>query len=259
MSRIESFELPIEPFVQSPRKVWVYLPDSYDHTKKKYDVLYMFDGHNLFLDELATYGKSWGIKDYLDKTKADLVVIGQDCSHHGEDRMSEYCPYLAEPILWNGEKMTARGDITARWFVEVLKPYCEQHYRIYRSRNHVGIAGSSMGGLMSMYFITAYNKVFSKAACVSPSVYFCEEQMRELIEKTAFAENTRIYLDMGSEEVAGKQDLVLYLGRLLEFAAMYEIEGCHTFPHLVKDGRHCEASWETIVPLFLKYLYPELF
>ena len=75
MSRVEEFTLDISPLTQSPRKIWVYLPNSYDSTKKKYDVLYMFDGHNLFYDEYATYGKSWGIKDFLDKNNIDLVVM----------------------------------------------------------------------------------------------------------------------------------------------------------------------------------------
>ena len=74
MSEVIQFEVPIKPFTQSPRKIWAYLPDSYTaNTKKKYPVLYMFDGHNLFFDDVATYGKSWGIKDYLDKAKLDLT------------------------------------------------------------------------------------------------------------------------------------------------------------------------------------------
>ena len=89
MGKIEKFTLPIEPLHQSPRKVWVYLPDSYDTSKKKYPVLYMFDGHNLFYNKTATYGKCWGIKKYLDKQKLDIVIIGQDCNHIGDERLDE--------------------------------------------------------------------------------------------------------------------------------------------------------------------------
>ena len=62
MGKVKSLELPIKPLTQSPRTIYVYLPNDYDENRKeKYDVLYMFDGHNLFSDEVATYGKSWGI------------------------------------------------------------------------------------------------------------------------------------------------------------------------------------------------------
>ena len=75
MSRIEEFSLDISPLTQSPRKIWVYLPESYDHTKKKYDVLYMFDGHNVFFDQTATYGKCWGMKEYLEEHHVPLIVV----------------------------------------------------------------------------------------------------------------------------------------------------------------------------------------
>ena len=103
MGRIEEFELPIEPLAQSPRKIWVYLPDDYDESRKRYPVLYMFDGHNLFDDSLATYGKSWGIRDYLDGTHLPLVVIGQDCNHTGNARLEEYSPFQPDSHTWIGK------------------------------------------------------------------------------------------------------------------------------------------------------------
>ena len=257
MSRVEEFTLDISPFSQSPRKIWVYLPDSYDNTKKKYDVLYMFDGHNLFFDHYATYCKSWGIKDFLDQYHIDLVVIGQDCNHIGNSRMDEYCPMVSQKTIWGGEEIVPKGEFTAAWFAEVLKPECEKRYRLYKNRKHVGIGGSSMGGLMSQYCITKYNHVFSKAACVSPATYFCFKPLKELIQKTKFDE-TRIYMDLGSEETGDKKDLVARMDMMLQMNRMFTEKGCTAFPHLVVGGTHSEASWETIVPVFLKFLYPDL-
>ncbi len=258
MGRVELFTLSVEPQSESPRKIWVYLPNSYDSTKKKYDVLYMFDGHNLFSDETATYGKSWGIKEYLDKTGLDLVVIGQDCNHTGSKRMDEYCPLPAEQ-LWGEKPIYAEGDVTAAWFVNVLKKECEKRYRIYKDRKHVGIGGSSMGGLMSEYMVAKYNKVFSKAACVSPAHYFCLKGLQEVIENSDYDANTRIYMDLGTRERSGERDLIASVDLIQELCHKYEKRGCHTWPHLVIGGTHSEASWETIVPLFLEFLYPELY
>lgn len=258
MSRIEEFTLDISPLTESDRKIWVYLPDSYDRTKKKYDVLYMFDGHNLFSDQTATYGKSWGMKEFLDENHIDLVVIGQDCNHTGEKRMDEYCPMEAAKAPWNALQITPEGHITAKWFAEVLKPECEKRYRIFRDRKHVGIGGSSMGGLMAEYMITAYNHVYSKAACVSPATYYCFKPLKKLIGETDFAE-TRIYMDLGSEESPDKEALVFRTDMMLVMNHLYSEKGCSTYPHLVVNGTHSEASWETIVPVFLEYLYPGLF
>ena len=63
------------------RRVYIYLPDEYyEKPKRQYPVLYMFDGHNVFYDEDATYGKSWGVADYLDYTDTPLIVAAVECN-----------------------------------------------------------------------------------------------------------------------------------------------------------------------------------
>ena len=258
MSRVEEFTLDISPLSQNPRKIWVYLPDSYDRTKKKYDVLYMFDGHNLFFDEVATFGKSWGMKEYLDETKADLVVIGQDCNHIGSKRMDEYCPLEAER-MWNEKPIIAEGMETARWFAEVLKPFCEERYRIYKKREHVGIGGSSMGGLMAEYFISKYNHVYSKAACISPAHYYCEKALKQIVKDAEFRES-RIFMSYGSKELGDNVDILLYAAdSMMSFNHLFTDKGAKTWPYLQVGGSHNEASWEKLLPLFVPWLYPDLF
>ncbi len=119
MGRIETFRLGIAPLKQSPRKVYVYLPDDYDESDRIYPVLYMFDGHNLFDDSVATFGKSWGIRDYLDAAHLPLVVIGEDCNHTGDRRLFEYCPLPVEEKEWFPEGNVC-GEVTAKWFVTKL-------------------------------------------------------------------------------------------------------------------------------------------
>lgn len=255
MSRIEEFTLSITPLSQSPRTIWVYLPESYDHTRKKYDVLYMFDGHNLFDDNVATYGKAWGFREYLDEKKLDLVVIGQDCNHTGTKRMDEYCPMKAER-LFGDAPIHFEGDFTAKWFAEVLKKECEKRYRIYKSRNHVGIGGSSMGGLMSEYVIARYSDVFSKAACISPAHYYCWDGLSDLIENTDIQES-RIFLSFGAEEIKGRSEEAM--ASLLEMSHRFEAKGSHCYPYIQIGGSHSEASWEKLIPIFLEWMYPDLY
>lgn len=259
MADVETFTLDISPLGQNPRQIWVCLPESYrKNRRKKYDVLYMFDGHNLFFDETATYGKCWGIKEYLEKTGIDLVVIGQDCNHTGSKRMDEYCPFEAVRTKWSRDIITPEGAVTAKWFAEVLKPECEKRYRIHSSRKHVGIGGSSMGGLMAEYCIAEYNHIYGKAACVSPATYFCAEDICRLIRNTVFAE-TRVYIDIGSREPQRKNDLVRAVDLMLSVSHLYEMKGCVTYPRLIAGGTHSEASWEKAFPGIIEFLYPDLF
>ena len=76
---------------REPRNVYVYLPKDYEAgDTRRYPVLYMFDGHNAFFDDHATYGKSWGLGEYLDKTDSALIVVAVECNHSPENaRLSE--------------------------------------------------------------------------------------------------------------------------------------------------------------------------
>ncbi len=253
MGRTEIFELPV-PFAESPRKIYVYLPNGYDETKRKYPVLYMFDGHNLFSDETATYGKSWGMKEYLDANDVPLVVVGQDCSHVGHGRLSEYCPVSVKDSEWFPDIETC-GKVTADWFVNVLKKECEQRYRIYRNRHRTGIGGSSMGGLMALYCVIAHNRVFSRAAAVSPSMDLNMPELLELIGNTQIDPDTKIYFDFGSDEVKRRTSLVRCVDNLLALSHACSEAGADVWPHLNVNGMHNEASWEKLIPLFIPWLF----
>ena len=255
MGKIKSFQLSIKPLTQSPRKIYIYLPNDYDENRnKKYDVLYMFDGHNLFSDEVATYGKCWGIKDYLDKTNIPLVVIGVDCNHTGRKRLDEYCPLPVDPNNWI-QPIMPEGDITAKWFVNKLKPYCEKKFNIHSTREHVGIGGSSMGGLMSLYCIAKYNDIYSKAACISPTMDICLDELLSLIQVSNISPDTQIYMDFGSQEVKRKDRFAFCMDELLQINHAFSLHHASTYPNVVVGGTHSEASWETIVPVFIDYLY----
>lgn len=255
MGEIKTFTLDIKPLKQSPRTVYVYLPNNYNEKRKtKYDVLYMFDGHNLFLDSVATFGKSWGMKDYLDQNNIPLVVVGVDCNHTGKKRLDEYCPLPVSEDSWI-QPIYPQGDITADWFANTLKPYCEKHFNIHSDRKHVGIGGSSMGGLMSLYCIAKYNDIYSKAACVSPTMDICLDELLNMIHESNMNKNTKIYLDFGSQEVKRKERFAFCMNELLQINHAFSNHNCSTYPNVVVGGTHSEASWETIVPVFIEYLY----
>ena len=181
------------------RRLYVYLPRSYQtNRRKRYPVLYMFDGHNLFFDSDATFGKSWGLKRYLEKSRAELIVVGIECNHNPDNgRLREYSPFTFEK---DGELIHGTGRITMEWIVRELKPFIDKHLRTLPSREHTFVGGSSMGGLMSLYAVMRYNRVFSRAAALSPSVWVAPEEVFEMIEKARLKGDTTIYTDYGSEE-----------------------------------------------------------
>ena len=239
------------------RTLHIFLPDDYETSGERYPVMYFFDGHNLFSDADATYGKSWGLKSFLEGWDKRLIVVGVTCSM--TNRLVEYCPYhFTKGFL--GE-IVGTGDATIRWMIEALKPMIDRDYRTIPFRECTAIGGSSMGGLMSLYAVIRYNRWFSKAACLSSTIGPCMEDFRMEIERCALSPDTRVYLSWGTEEGGGSKmyprsdtDSVM-AARNGELAARLESRGVTARLYGQPGGRHCEADWEKQVPSFMNFLW----
>ena len=145
------------PYLKKERMLHIYVPDNMKKNERL-PVFYMFDGHNLFSDEDATYGKSWGVKKFLETWPKDMIIVGIECGHEGQERLSEYLPYPAR--LGRFKEFEPTGDETFRWIIEDIKPMIDKEYRTIPFRECTGIGGSSFGGLMALYGIIHHNRYF---------------------------------------------------------------------------------------------------
>lgn len=234
------------------RSAYVYLPKAAQREEhRRFPVLYMFDGHNVFWDQDATYGKSWGMERYLDETDTPLIVAAVECNHspnHG--RLSEYAPYTFQaPGLG---RIQGRGKETMEWMVHTFKPYIDQHFPTLPDRAHTFLGGSSMGGLMSLYGVMAYNEVFSRGACLSPSVWCASARLDRLLKEAELAEDTVLYLDYGSQELQSHPGMA---GRFGKVVSRLMERGVWVDARIVPHGEHCEASWERQIPFFMQTLF----
>ena len=253
MSIVEEISLDISPLGQNPRKIFIYLPNSYYYSDKRYPVLYMFDGQNIFFDEHATYGKSWGMKDFMDNYDKEIIIVGVDCNHSGNSRLIEYTPFPFDDDYYG--YIDSLGQEMANWMVNTLKPYIDHNYRTLSDRDNTAVGGSSMGGLMSLYCVIEYNNVFSKAACLSFSILFIYEEMYNLLLHSNLNKNTKVYMDFGSKEIGGKKKTVKAMKSLFELNHLFVSKGVNSYPNLIENGEHNEATWEYVVPIFMDYFY----
>ena len=249
---IKKWTLTIPELVgDEPRSAYVYVPDGWeDDPDQRYPVLYMFDGHNVFFDEDATYGKSWGLEEYLVFSEAPIIVAAVECSHAPNNgRLSEYSPFTFDDPHFG--HVPGRGRATMEWLINVFKPEIDREFPTLPEREYTFIAGSSMGGLMSLYAITQYNPVFSRAAALSPSVWVAPWKLDRLIRRANIAPDTVVYMDYGSEELGNRGGMdrrfTRVVDRLLERRVMLNCR-------IVPGGSHCEASWEEQVPFFMETL-----
>ena len=126
---IDSWNITIPELTgDEPRRAYIYLPDSWEmDPDRRYPVLYMFDGHNVFFDEDATYGKSWGMGEYLDATQTQIIVAAVECNHHPDHgRLSEYSPWSF--YVGNFGRVAGRGRTTMEWLVNAFKPEIDREF-----------------------------------------------------------------------------------------------------------------------------------
>jgi len=249
MIRIKRVQIPELP-TKEPRRMYVCLPRDYNSSGKRYPVLYMFDGHNVFYDSHATYGKSWGMKEFLARTGLSLIVAAIECNPEGERRMNEYAPWDYEiPELGYMEGL---GKVTMDWMCGPFKQYVDSTYRTIPDRENTLIAGSSMGGLMALYAVTAYNDVYSRAAALSPCFWAGGHKLHSLFTEKSFLDTTRIYMDAGTGEIP--RDASTFLAEMFDGAAELTRAGAQVAARVVPGAVHNEAAWEKRIPIFTDYL-----
>lgn len=240
------------------RTLHVYLPNGYDESDERYPVMYFFDGHNLFFNERATYGKSWGLKEFLDNWEKPLIIVGMECSHEGYDRLSEYSPHKRRMF---GQDVQDMGIQTFEWIINDVKPWADENLRTWSHREATGIGGSSMGGIMSLYGALAHNDIFSKAACVSTGVHYVARQIRHDLAAATLDPDTRIYLSWGEHESGhvrkGADPATQSAEARAEFDLVDRLErrGVETYLYYQPDGYHCEACWEEQDGRFMDFLW----
>lgn len=230
------------------RTLHIYLPDDYEYSKEKYPVMYFFDGHNLFSDEDATFGKSWGLKSFLDYWPKKMIIVGIECGHEKNERLSEYLPYSTKGTKFSRFKVL--GKKTFKWIIEEVKPMIDKQYRTYPFRECCAIAGSSMGGLMALYGVLCHNDIFSKAACISSSISFCFDKVEKDLNRKQLSSDTRVYLSWGEYE---EFSTTYHHHEIIFEKMMYQNAAVKV--HRQLQGNHNEASWELLVPDFMDFLW----
>ncbi|NTS40923.1 alpha/beta hydrolase [Flavisolibacter sp. BT320] len=230
------------PQLNRNRRVWIYLPQSYATTKKKYPVLYMHDGQNLFDHATAGFGE-WGVDEALDtleKQFGEMIVVAVD--HAGEKRINEYAPFDTDQY-GKGE-----GDAYVDFLVQTLMPYINNHYRTKKSARFTAIAGSSMGGLISYYALLKYPDRFGAAGVFSPA-FWINPQLKEYTRQRAGKAKGRLYLYAGKQESEAMVPDLLTHSEILQQRSKLSVKS-----ELRDDGKHSEQTWREEFPKFYAWL-----
>lgn len=222
------------PELANRRDVLVGLPPSYAEGSARYPVVYMHDGQNLF-DRATSYAGDWGLLDTLAAHAATgLEAIVVAIPNMADERKDEYAPF-PDPRHGGG-----RGEAYVRFLVRTLKPLVDGAFRTRPDPGNTAIAGSSLGGLVSLYAFLAHPDTFGAVAALSPSLWFARGAIFRWARGRRF-DGGRVYLDVGGREpprtardARRMRDLLASRGYLPGTDLAYVED---------PEGGHDEASW----------------
>lgn len=180
------------------RSIYVYLPPGYnENSDRKYPVLYMQDGQNIFNAETAFGGTEWRVDETAGEMMKqgeikDIIIVGIS---NTPDRMDEYT-HVKDPENGGG-KLDAYAD----FLTKELKPFIDSSYRTSMAPEDTGIAGSSLGGLSSIYLGWKFPNTFGLVGALSPSLWWCGKDLIGRIESDPQQNGpSKVWIDMGTDE-----------------------------------------------------------
>jgi predicted alpha/beta superfamily hydrolase len=251
------------PQLANRRDIYVYLPPSYDHSDARYPVIYMHDGQNLF-DHLISYVGEWQVDETMEALSqegVEAIVVG--IPNKGKRRLDEYGPFRDERL-----KVGGSGDAYLAFIVETVKPLIDRDFRTLTAREHTGIMGSSMGGLISLYAFFRHAETFGFAGVMSPSLWFAQGAIFPFVQ-AATTEAGKIHLDIGTYEGPDMSDRhhlpPTYVGRhILSLRQMRDLliqkgyrDGVDINYEEAPEAVHNEMAWARRLPGALRFLLAE--
>lgn len=234
------------------RDLVVYLPEGYGDGDRRYSVLYLHDGQNLFDGETSYIpGRTWSVYETADALIASgeiepLIIVG--VYNTGTHRITEYTP-TRNPKLGGGE-----ADLYGRLLIEEIQPFIDRTYGTLSGPQHTGLGGSSLGGLVTLYLGLKRPDVYGKLAILSPSVWWDHKSILAFVNAAQPKPQLRIWLDMGTAEGKGTLRDSDLLHQLLVRRGW--VDGKDLMYKHVPGGTHDETAWAERVGPFLKFLFP---
>ena len=240
------------------RDVLVYLPRGYQRfSRRRYPVLYLQDGQNVFDAATSFAGVEWGVDETAERLIQKKLIeppIIVAIANMGEERIHEYAPTRAVVGVETRRKTRSKGLARqyGHFLMDELKPYIDRKYRTKQDAEFTGLGGSSLGGLVTLAIGILYPHVFNRLIVMSPSIWWDDFAIYRLVETIEQKPPLKIWLDTGTVEPGWEQarelrDRLIKKGwRLFDDLQYLEAEGAD----------HSEAAWAARVDPALRFLFP---
>lgn len=229
----------MSPQLGNERTVLLYLPASYDEGDRRYPVIYLQDGQNLFDPSTAFGGTTWQVGETMSLLAREGIEAIVVAPYNGEKgRIQEYNPFAH----WRG----GRGEAFISFLADTLKPLVDHDFRTLSDEANTVIGGSSMGGLISLHAYCTRRDVFGRALVMSPSLWVAHGAVYDLAREK-LAPGGKLYIDHGTRESSAQPLAAIALQKGYgEGEDLLYVKG--------KGERHTESAWSHRLPDALRFL-----
>jgi predicted alpha/beta superfamily hydrolase len=244
--------------LRNERDIQVYLPTGYRRSpRRRYPVLYLHDGQNVFDAATAFGGVEWGADEAAQRlTRQRLMepIIIVAVANLGGERIHEYAPTRGVIDPEAKRKKRSRGLLAkyGKFLTEELKPFIDREYRTKPEAEFTALGGSSLGGLATLVLGLWFPHVFNRLAVMSPSIWWDDCAVYQIVDELEEKPPLKIWLDTGTNEpgwerAAVLRDKLLEKGwRLYDDLQYIEAEGAD----------HSEGAWAFRFETVLRFLFP---
>ncbi len=244
---------------RNTRFLRVWLPPGYDNQEnsgRRYPILYLNDGQNLFEPSTSFTGVEWGVDETADRLIRErvippMIIVGID--NAGKDRFREYMPHRSlQPMM-----LRVQGQRYPHFLMKEVMPFIARNYRVASGPENTGLGGSSLGALISLYTAAARPGTIGRLLLESPSLWASNRQMiRESRETKSWPE--RIFLGTGTAEAGRPEKDRSMVDDVRELAAIFGRAGLGTnrLRLFIEEGaNHHESAWARRFPEALSFLF----
>ncbi len=242
-------------FLREPRDVVVYLPPGYEmEQERRYPVLYLHDGQNLFDPATAFLGNHWRLDEVAEEMIQGghiepLIIVG--VYNAGTERMAEYTP--VRDLRGRGGRARSYGKM----IVGGLKPFIDRQYRTLPNGQNTGLGGSSLGGLVTLYLGLHYPNTFGKLIVMSPSLWWANRAIFRQISKLRRKLPPKIWLDTGTCEGQNPLDCIRNTAELCQALVCKGWQLGRDLAYMEDEGAgHDEKAWGSRMRDALRFLFP---
>jgi predicted alpha/beta superfamily hydrolase len=251
-------EFPSRVF-RNTRFLRVWLPFGYDedsNANRKYPILYLNDGQNLFEPSTSFTGVEWQVDETADRLIREgvvppMIIVGID--NAGKDRIREYMPYRSmQPII-----MRVQGSRYPNFLIKEVMPFIARNYRVATGSENTGLGGSSLGALISLYTAIVRPNVFGRLLLESPSLWASNRQLIKDSRRIRVWPE-RIFTAIGTAEAGRKDRDRSAVDDVQELANIFRRAGLDEkrLSLTIEEGAtHHESAWARRFPVALSFLF----